>query len=578
MSVAGASQSFARLQAPQSMMVSKSSQRLQSRKQTDTIPTAEEQRMWDSWNGETELDPSQNDALTHDENQFTQRLHEYELWDGESDEVDEVMLEREMDEIGDIWHNSEQEELITGILEQLSSVDLDLNTGSDSASNLKEPSASDPWFPYPSKLVFLLDTIDNLPRLWISDMLMKTILWLLREAGIKFVPSFSALRQVQKNITDKKLVPTIQWKSPKGNIFSFNDPRSIIANDWSNPRIAKHIHHYPVLSKNGVVSEVWHGQKWQTELDRHLMSPMYNAGNQQHYFIDEPAMLKNNQFVIPVRWLEDEDGAVWFDTWKVVLNKETGLSMILDKDLDVVLIKASELKYNFLDLNQISNIPQWCPETVKSGHPSRIPNPDRNLANGYPMYASFIDVFADDVSGNRSKSWNKHINIYITHRNLPRALLQQQCNIHFHSTSTHASAPEMFHTLKDVVEKTHKNPIKAFWALSRSEICLKIVGNSGPGDNPAQSENCGHIGGGGNLPCRKCKVGGMQVEKETDEGYHAFFIPGAPRSSEDTLHQIEAQINAACLGVAARVKEMQTKTGVKDAFVQSTLEDLLQKA
>lgn len=90
---------------------------------------------------------------------------------------------------------------------------------------------SDPtWFPYPSKLALLLDTIDNLPRLRISASFMKVLLWLLREVGVRDVPSFDGLKKIQKNLEMKKIVPTIHWKSPKGHTFSFNDPRAIVAN------------------------------------------------------------------------------------------------------------------------------------------------------------------------------------------------------------------------------------------------------------------------------------------------------------------------------------------------------------
>lgn len=85
----------------------------------------------------------------------------------------------------------------------------------------------------------------------------------------------------------------------------------------------KHIHCYPVIPRDGIISEVWHGQKWRRDLDRHLMSPMYDAGDGKHYFIDEPACLKDGRMIIPVRWLEDESGVVYCDAWEIKLDKQS---------------------------------------------------------------------------------------------------------------------------------------------------------------------------------------------------------------------------------------------------------------
>lgn len=133
-----------------------------------------------------------------------------------------------------------------------------------------------------------------------------------------------------------------------------------------------------------------------------------------------------------------------------------------------ILVNASDLRLNFLDLKDKNLIPNWDRKlyflftlnkfhtelgpAVESGHAVRMPNPDRALAEGDPIYTSWIDVFGDDVSGNRSKSWNKHWNIYITHRNLPRKLLQQEFHTHFVSTSPTATISEQFHGLKPVLE------------------------------------------------------------------------------------------------------------------------------
>ncbi|KAF8801376.1 hypothetical protein BYT27DRAFT_7198307 [Phlegmacium glaucopus] len=283
---------------------------------------------------------------------------------------------------------------------------------------------------------------------------------------------------------------------------------------------------------------------------------MYDAGNQLHYFVNEPACLLDGKIVIPVRWLEDEERDVWAEVWEVKIDVTTGLSTIQDNK--VTLIQAASLQKNILDLEDKGLIPEWSPETIAKGHPSRMPNPDRALADGIPLYTSFIDVFGDDVSGNRSKSWNKHWNVLLM--------------------STHASVPEQFQGIKQKIELTHVEPIQTRDALTGQEVKLKIYCNCAPGDNPAQSEASGHIGSKGNHPCRKCNVGGSQKEKESNEGFHAMFMPDRARSSTETLKLVEEQVHAACLGVAQTVENMQTATGVKDTFTQHWIDDLIERA
>ena len=55
---------------------------------------------------------------------------------------------------------------------------------------------------------------------------------------------------------------------------------------------------------------------------------------------------------------------------------------------------------------------------------------------------------------------------------------------------------------------------------------FKININCGPGDNPAQSKVCGHIGGNSNQLYRKCHAGRMHKVKESNEGFHGLFEVG----------------------------------------------------
>ncbi|KAJ3517709.1 hypothetical protein NLJ89_g342 [Agrocybe chaxingu] len=513
-------------------------------------PSAEEQEMWDDGAFSNDIFSAGIDhtaAAVEERKRLEKEAADFDLWRGadflpEEDPNDGELL---LDEL-------EQEDILT---ELLRNAHVNIPEGADildkeAQDRASQPKTSEAWSPYASKTMFLLDTLDNLPRMRLSNSLMNAFLWVLREAGARDVPSLYRLRQVQTSLRKSSGVPTVQHKSPKGNIYSMNDPRTLVAMDWANPL------------------------KWRKDVDRHTLSPMYDAGD-RHYYIDELARLKNGNFIIPVRWLEDNEGNVFADAYAVTFNDQFVANVV---DSDVILVKSSDLQDNILDLTDWGLLPTWDRQSIESGYPAHMPNPDRALAEGDPLYTSWIDVFGDDVSGNRSKSWNKHWNTYISHRNLPRKLLQQEFHVHFISTSPVASISEQFHGIKQVIEAMHKKPVKVRHGTSGMQVRFKIYANSGPGDNPAQSEACGHIGGNGNHPCRKCFVGGTQQDKETDIGFHSLFEAGVARSAEGILLDVKSQVELACLGIAQNVQNQQTKNGIKDAYTQFWIDDLIARA
>ena len=89
---------------------------------------------------------------------------------------------------------------------------------------------------------------------------------------------------------------------------------------------------------------------------------------------------------------------------------------------------------------------------LKSNLCTQMPNPLRIVADGIPLYTSFINLFCDNVSGNHSKSYNKHYNCYATHQNLPRHVLNQEFHIHFVLMSPYASTAEQMEGIKSMIE------------------------------------------------------------------------------------------------------------------------------
>ncbi|KAJ7202961.1 hypothetical protein C8J57DRAFT_1735527 [Mycena rebaudengoi] len=368
------------------------------------------------------------------------------------------------------------------------------------------PDVSNEWYPYPTKLMFLLDLLDNFPRMRVSSSLMRVFLWILKEAQCKDVPSFDHLRRIQKGLRTQCGIPSIPCKSVQGNVFFMNDPAAIIAKDWANPTTRKLIHVYPEIPEDGIICEIWHAQKWRKDMDLEILSPMFAAGV-SHYYVNEVARVRDGNLVIPIRWVKFRD-KIYADTFSVIFN-EQGEATIADK------------------------IPKWAASTVDAGYPARMPNPKRVIAAGRPMYCSFVNYFGDD--------------------NLPRKLLQQEFHVHFVSTSPNASVSEQFYEFKAAVEVTHTDPVEVH--DENGDATLKFL--------PILAE--------------KVIASVTQKEKATDEGYHKLFEAGAPRTKELILEELEKQVKLACSGVIKHVKDSQTNTGVKDAFTQFWIDDIISR-
>ncbi|OCH83781.1 hypothetical protein OBBRIDRAFT_815707 [Obba rivulosa] len=163
----------------------------------------------------------------------------------------------------------------------------------------------------------------------------------------------------------------------------------------------------------------------------------------------------------------------------------------------------------------------------------------RMMAKGHRIYTSCVKIWGDDVSGNQSKQYNEHTNVYFAD-----------------------------------IESWHE----AFDCQLREEILFRILPIMMPADNPQQSQSCSHRGLNSNYWCRKCKLGGTVQERETDECFHQHFPPSRPRHASETLEIMQCQIQLSALGVAKVVTDLQTASGVSDKLADHWIEILLAQA
>ncbi|KAJ7354303.1 hypothetical protein DFH08DRAFT_691283 [Mycena albidolilacea] len=209
---------------------------------------------------------------------------------------------------------------------------------------------------------------------------------------------------------------------------------------------------------------------------------------------------------------------------------------------------------------------------MRSNH---TPHPIRAIACGKPVFVLRIP-WADDVSGNRSKQYNAHMNMYLANLNLPHKLLSQEYFVRFCAISTisqHASSLEQFDTLADDWRDDS-------WSLTydcklQQEILFWIGIHLLPADNPQQAETTPTAGSSTTFWCREDDSGGSASHRKTDEGYHALYSTGKPK---ETVTKVKKQIRAACLGVSAAVEQLQTDSGVKDKISVHWIGLLIEKA
>ncbi|KAH9811046.1 hypothetical protein DFH28DRAFT_1131415 [Melampsora americana] len=154
-----------------------------------------------------------------------------------------------------------------------------------------------------------------------------------------------------------------------------------------------------------------------------------------------------------------------------------------------------------------------------------LPNPWRKKAGGRIIRHVPLILYCDDLSGNVSKRWNKHMAFYFTLAGLPPKLANQEYNCHFLSTSNTAGALELADSLVDSLNRLGTDGLVAYDHHTGSEVLVIPLVLCHLGDSPMHAEVSNTMNPTSSLtPCRICNLKVRAMVDKKSEKYVSNFV------------------------------------------------------
>ncbi|KAF7334908.1 hypothetical protein MVEN_02240500 [Mycena venus] len=456
-------------------------------------------------------------------------------------------------------------------------------------------SEDDDWWPWRSKQESLLDLMSGFPRACFSEKELNATRWYAAKNGVSAQPTIKQVKNHRQDISNVAGLETQLVDGKLGNCFTVNDWLKILEHEFANPLVRSKLHLYPEDSGDRL-EEGRQAAKWKQEVDGNISGPMARGNGGKDYYVEEVCFARLDEAsavgpVMPMRWFTRNDELISI-AHPLHLTASRSAFVIDGSEAACLEIPLSNYFLNVLDLEDLECQARYdIPPPSKIAGISRGPalpledwnqpyiNEWRLKANGLRCHSAPLWTYCDDTSGNVSKKWNKHNSILFTLAGLPRALTQMLYNIHFIATSNLAPPLEMMEAVVAMLKEAQKTGIKVWDCVYQEWILIIPWFLAFQGDNPMASEIASHIGMKGKHYCRVCKA---KSDKSNRAPGHAgeierlkeFMTAGIPRTKEQTIADLTAQLEHAVDGAPSAVDDMATESGSKDKYFQHFVDKL----
>ncbi|KAF8181413.1 hypothetical protein K438DRAFT_2169421, partial [Mycena galopus ATCC 62051] len=412
--------------------------------------------------------------------------------------------------------------------------------------------------------MFLTDILFSSPRLRFSRAQQQAVLSWAKELGAN-VPAYSNFRKTQATLHTEVGDPTVRQESGRGTVWYMNEIGESIKKDMANPFTRDGMIFYPE-DAGDKLGQVWQGDKMLRDIPDHLLSPTIRHRG-EIYYVNELVKRTENRWFLPKRWLTKNGGRAMFASGHHVTDTEVSLEFYV--------IDVSSFLANFIQiLEETSGIFPLAPQSIDFAE--EMPHPLREKAGSRPVYSIPLAIFIDDVSGNKSKQWNKHFSCYMSNAALPRAKLENEFHVRFVATSPFATPLEIMQGVRASIETSFRDPIIAWDCEAKEEVLLQPYGLLFVGDNPMQAELCSCSGLNSNFFCRTCHAGGTREWKQSNDGFAEILKAGTMRdvaeTAEETFQQILTSLEP---NIATTLTDAVRLSGVKDMLAQPIIDSLV---
>ncbi|KAL9931874.1 hypothetical protein V8E36_009189 [Tilletia maclaganii] len=417
--------------------------------------------------------------------------------------------------------------------------------------------------PFPDKVTFVLAAVSNHARRPLSTNRTKSMLLAFRLLGVPDVPSYSRYCRSMAEVRENLGSSIKQTVGGDGHKLYTKSLAKGLQSDFSNPMIRRQLQLYPrqaaVIKSYQESDRAFHQDK--------TKAPMVELAKGRHAYVDEVVELTNGHMLVQ-RWYENEYGDIVGRGLRA--NRRGHIVHVQEHELCVPL---SSIRQTSLELAGAGGITK----VYRNGREQKLLNPLRQVAQGRMVYSIPLYVFMDDLSGNRSKRWDKHLACYVQNAAIEAGYLGVDATIRLFAVSDRANAQEISEALVGELKELHEvGTICWDWKRQESVIVYAHVGVM-IADNPMAAELASNIGMNGNHACRSCEAGGTTAERSTAAGMSSMTMPGPRRTMESIKRSLATQLQCAGSGATKTWEKEAKSTGVKDKLTTACCQRLVEE-